>query len=595
MTPADNYELWLEFDYDMSRTMGFRIGKKGRFRSIIGFCEFFIQHNLNSSNVIDGPYLDSHYDEANGPYGLELSIQYAKHRYYPYFQLAREVFPDSDSVDCLALANKWLNDCTERHEQCQRATISYLPKRVLQIDYSEGHPRIHLHQTLSDGETGTYVALSHCWGGNIAVKTLKCNISQYEQHIPWQDIPQTFRDAIEITKRLKFKYIWIDALCIIQDDSTDWDREAVKMKSYYSNAALCISASDAVNSRAGIFCERRIQFLKVEACNGAPSHEKCEVFIRCTDAKGHTGRLESKVLHTRAWVLQEHLTAPAILHWGKDILAWECRKHYMTEDGWSTITHPLHKSLLEHDDGSRPYNDEDHLYDSWYIVVYAYTHRKLTFSKDKLIALDGLAHQYRDLLDDKYLAGLWLHDLPRGLLWMSSTSRFSTYHAPSWSWASMDGSAAYFRNVFIYGQRLLQHNYDMQVFNAYVEYRNGQESGQVQSGTLYAAGILQKTRWISDLGHPEWAGLDLRTLKPKNRHFELDDVDTNPEIVWCLRVGTWDSAFGYGDRYNTFILILEEADTTSTEFKRLGIGFVGSIEPLGDIFADTTRQEFTII
>jgi hypothetical protein len=79
-----------------------------------------------------------------------------------------------------------------------------------------------------------YMTLSHYWGGNLEGKTTLLNLSQRLLRFRLQEIPPTFKDAVEITRRLGIRYLWIDALCIIQDSPTDWAEESVKMAEIYS-------------------------------------------------------------------------------------------------------------------------------------------------------------------------------------------------------------------------------------------------------------------------------------------------------------------------------------------------------------------------
>lgn len=66
-------------------------------------------------------------------------------------------------------------------------------------------------------------------------------------YIPWDKLPSTFQDAITVTRRLGIAYIWIDSLCIVQDDAQDWEREAAKMALIFESAYLTIAATAAPN------------------------------------------------------------------------------------------------------------------------------------------------------------------------------------------------------------------------------------------------------------------------------------------------------------------------------------------------------------
>jgi hypothetical protein len=83
--------------------------------------------------------------------------------------------------------------------------------------------------------------------------TTKENESPHAQEIPYQLLPQTLQDAITLTRQLGIQYIWIDALCIVQDDHAEWEVESSKMRDIYSGSSLTIAASDAADASEGCF------------------------------------------------------------------------------------------------------------------------------------------------------------------------------------------------------------------------------------------------------------------------------------------------------------------------------------------------------
>jgi hypothetical protein len=86
-------------------------------------------------------------------------------------------------------------------------------------------------------------------------------INIWKRKIPWDELPKTFRDAIIISRNLGIEYMWIDSLCIVQDDPRDWELEAAKMGEIYSNAFLVIAASSSVDGDSGCFLERPKYFV----------------------------------------------------------------------------------------------------------------------------------------------------------------------------------------------------------------------------------------------------------------------------------------------------------------------------------------------
>jgi len=69
-----------------------------------------------------------------------------------------------------------------------------------------------------------YIALSHCWGLEPTIVTTISNIEMMKTEILMEKLPYTFRDAVTIAHHLNIRYLWIDSMCIIQDDRDDWEK-----------------------------------------------------------------------------------------------------------------------------------------------------------------------------------------------------------------------------------------------------------------------------------------------------------------------------------------------------------------------------------
>jgi hypothetical protein len=134
-----------------------------------------------------------------------------------------------------------LKQCHEEHESCESQTVPFLPTRVIDVGQSD-HPRLCISNR---NQQACYVALSYCWGGQqevlLTVDTLDAKI----RGLCLENLPQTIRDAIEVTKKLGFRYLWVDALCILQDDQKDKRLEIEAMGNIYRNATLTVAASDS--------------------------------------------------------------------------------------------------------------------------------------------------------------------------------------------------------------------------------------------------------------------------------------------------------------------------------------------------------------
>ena len=156
----------------------------------------------------------------------------------------------------LSRLRKWLELCKRHHKMCslehikQLVGTSPMPKRLIDLGASNGSPTkpkiIHTR-----GRQEQYVALSYCWGSAHHLRTTNENFSEMQKSIPIELLPQTIRDAFLVAQKLDIRYIWVDALCIIQDNADDWGSEAKRMGAIYANSYFTIAATAAKDSREG--------------------------------------------------------------------------------------------------------------------------------------------------------------------------------------------------------------------------------------------------------------------------------------------------------------------------------------------------------
>ncbi|KAF4333012.1 heterokaryon incompatibility, partial [Fusarium beomiforme] len=133
-----------------------------------------------------------------------------------------------------------------------------------------------------------------------------------------------------ITYHLGFRYLWIDCLCIIQGNSLearrDWEEEAKKMTSVYSNATCTIASTGSASSSGGCFHKRNT--LSLQPCKvGIASLDSLTpqwIYARRDDVFDFERSIDSSPLNVREWVLQERLLLRHILHVGAEMIYWEC-------------------------------------------------------------------------------------------------------------------------------------------------------------------------------------------------------------------------------------------------------------------------------
>ena len=142
------------------------------------------------------------------------------------------------------------------HVKCRPSDQLVLPSRLINVG-TNNNSRVKLVDT-GYGELQPYVALSYCWATGQTLTTTRENLATHKDEIPFERLPRTIKDAITITRDLGIQFLWVDALCIVQDslDGEDWQRESAKMGSIYGNAYVTIAAEISENCTDGFLNER---------------------------------------------------------------------------------------------------------------------------------------------------------------------------------------------------------------------------------------------------------------------------------------------------------------------------------------------------
>lgn len=350
---------------------------------------------------------------------------------------------DSSSVNAFDTVRTWLDSCDKLHD-CVPKKEAALPTRVLDLHHSGGLTVVSLVE--GRGRSGKYIALSHCWGSTHTITTTKLTLEQRKQAISLADLPKTYRDAVLIARQLNIRWLWIDSLCIVQDDDFEWRCEASKMADTYAGAYLTIAASSSKNDSSGCFPQRvNTKYTPPDYKGYHPiERDPTHIVIVSTSFHGRQSRLymlpewmessskkkpkkyeigavnlsydpaEEEHLASRAWTLQERLMSPRVIHYGADQIFWECLQEYVSEDGARFPSTYLKLSELINGEVTSP--STRHL-TGWPLLIESYCGRNLTYERDKLPALSGIAHYLAKHTQDIYYAGLWKQHLWEDLYW----------------------------------------------------------------------------------------------------------------------------------------------------------------------------------
>lgn len=217
--------------------------------------------------------------------------------------------------------------CDDSHLYCQQEDRKQrLPTRVLQMLGSE---KIRLF-LLKVGEVGQYACLSHCWGkGRSMLRTKKATYKLHQEEIVWRSLPPTFQDAVEVTRHLGIEVLWIDSLCIIQDNVDDWRCEGSKLASTYANSFITLAASASHHSGEGL-CHTLLD----EKSEMRRHADEVPYDIYHRKVPNHDQYLASTMpLMKRVWFFQERALSSGIAHFGDTELYWECRAEQYCECG----------------------------------------------------------------------------------------------------------------------------------------------------------------------------------------------------------------------------------------------------------------------
>ena len=351
------------------------------------------------------------------------------------------------------LAEWWLQTCKKTHTQCNLSS-AVLPARVIDVGAADGSQEPFLHE--SEGQESAYVALSYCWGNTIPLTTTEATLALRKAGIALSSMPKAYQDAVVIARRFKIRYLWIDALCIIQDSFKDWEAHSARMCSIYQHATFTIANLHARNPLEGCFIER-------DGLTNHPylfSRAEHKDLVLSWAATAVPSVTQSPLLE-RAWVLQEQLLSPRTLSYSADGISWHCVEAKATERapcmslGLDSVS-IFQQSYISSSKNNKSNIDAERALQSgkvkflkttdWHDIVQEYTNRTLTKDKDKLAAILGISNAMTTSIVGEFVAGLCAQTLSYDVLWSISVPRHQSRHtnsrpqtfvAPSWSWASV--------------------------------------------------------------------------------------------------------------------------------------------------------------
>ncbi|CCF32783.1 HET domain-containing protein [Colletotrichum higginsianum] len=366
----------------------------------------------------------------------------------------RPIEHHAGSEDNFTRMKHWLQTCLQHHPKCRiDSGKAYTPTRLMKIcETDDGDLKLRLVRTRSETEETAYVALSYCWGGDQALKCTQANVQALERDVPFKGLPKTLRDAVEVCRRLQVAYMWVDALCIIQDDEVSKLAEVGNMAQVYKNALFTICASSASSTTEGFLNYRSSPFqdpitFRVPFRNESGAETSIDLAI-----ERYGEPLRTEPLRDRGWALQEQLLSRRRLMFTTYQLHWSCAS-LLPGENWIDGYKATPSKGLGVTDIPRPFVADDGLSQevwkqkaltSWQTVVDDYVMRKLSLEEDRPLAILGIAAEFMQLFGgETYWCGMWQSSFPGCLMWKRCSSIFdreltSKKHLPSWSWTSQN-------------------------------------------------------------------------------------------------------------------------------------------------------------
>lgn len=294
-------------------------------------------------------------------------------------------------MDALVRVGEWLQNGSHDPSHTSCRPQPFVPPRLVSVGLDGLPPRLIDTEKANRNENTEYAALSYCWGRVLPLRTTTATLAQFTQELPPRLISATFAEAMRIARAVGIPYIWIDALCIIQDGIEDWQREAATMDRVYGGS----------------------------------------------------------------WSLQEQLLSPRVVSCLQPEMHWQCHGSHEVENGLSfgpvrdterdaRIPLRIPRMLQPQAKTLSPVR----LRAAWEKVVETYSGRSLTFEQDRIPAVAGILRHFASVMSDEPVLGLWKTTIARDMAWTRLWVRRPPKAQgdpllPSWTWLACPGAATF--------------------------------------------------------------------------------------------------------------------------------------------------------
>lgn len=350
---------------------------------------------------------------------------------------------DPKRID-ISLLKEWLHTCrTDHGVQCSGVSLPPLKHSILLVDVKH----LCLVRINAGIPVPTYAALSYVWGHAVSLQTTRLNLNAYLSPggLRSQEagrISNTITDAIQLTRSIGLDYLWVDSLCIIQDDTAFKNLHLRSMASIYANANVTIVAAEGFDADNGI--------------RGLPGSVRVrEIERNIVETGSGTGALlcpvkplwpEASNWNSRGWTFQELLFSKRILILDGGPVSWHCARQHLEEDKVRNVdaSHPTNDIFIVRATFTTSPKDP---ISAWADLVQRFNRRQLTYDEDVVAAFASITSLMTSTLGGVH-HGLATKHFPDGLLWQPAgpTRRRRRTRGnkeqvvlPSWSWIGWQG------------------------------------------------------------------------------------------------------------------------------------------------------------
>ncbi|KAI0120066.1 heterokaryon incompatibility protein-domain-containing protein [Nemania sp. FL0031] len=328
----------------------------------------------------------------------------------------------------------WLSRCSLHQPPCQynfdgKSTLPSLFSGLRTIRFVD----VDEYCLVERHNFSRYVALSYVWGTATSFRLTKANKSRLMQpnaiRDVWDLLPKTIQDAITAVRMIGEKYVWVDSLCLVQNDPQDVANGTGVMDLIYEYSTLTIAAAggrDANDGLPGVYAGSR--FVEEHVAEVVPG-------LRLAVYTNGEYRVEPTVYNSRAWTLQEFALSPRLLCFVDNQVFFRCQRAIYSEDSHDEICPkrspkaPLHQAM-------RMKNPAE----GYRRVVEPYSARILSFPADVRNAMAGITRRFSSIMKCRFLEGIPTAVFDHFLTFKGARSSLKRRNGfPSYSWTGWIG------------------------------------------------------------------------------------------------------------------------------------------------------------